>query len=245
MFNIVTYLKNRFQLLNLPKKSVVVLAYHNVEDRINVGEDIYTVTTSNFIQHLSILNQFFTVITPDQLFAKNRPSSKPCILITFDDGKKNNFTQAFPILEQFGLPAVFFITPNLLGREGFMTEEDVAYVSEYHITIGSHGLTHADFGKIDIQETEAELGESRQWLEQLISREVTTFAYPYGGADNRKEEDIDILNKCGYKQAYILGGDALPEKEVPYRIPRLLVTDVLGSTFLSQIINAIKSRKST
>ncbi len=243
MFNIVTYLKNRFQLRHLPKESTLVLAYHNVEDRTTVGKDIYTVTTGNFIQHLSIIKKFFTAITPDQLFATTRPL-KPRILITFDDGKKNNFTRAFPVLGRLGLPAVFFITPDLLGKEGFMTEENVAYASQHDITIGSHGLTHADFGKIDIRETETELKGSKEQLERLVSKKISTFAYPYGGSANIKDQDIEILITCDYKQAFILGGDTLPEEDVPYRIPRLLVTDVLGPTFFSQIIKAMKNSNS-
>jgi len=244
MFNVISFLKNRFKVHQLSKDSVLVLAYHNVEDRFNVGDDLYTITTVNFIQHMSLISKFFTAITPEQLFTTNK-SSKPRILITFDDGKKNNFTQAFPVLHQFNLPALFFITAEMIDTDGYMTEEDIMYISARNIIIGSHGLTHADFGKIDMEQTKRELKQSKEILEKLLFKEVSTFAYPYGNDRNVKEDDKEVLFQLGYKQAYVFGGNTAPNSDDPYRLPRLMVTDVLGTTFLGNIVEAIKNNETS
>jgi peptidoglycan/xylan/chitin deacetylase (PgdA/CDA1 family) len=244
MFNIISFLRTRLQVRQLPKGSLLVLAYHNVENKSTVGEDLYTVTTANFIQHISIINKFFTAITPKQLFTTNR-FSKPRILITFDDGRKNNFMQAFPILDQFGLPALFFITADFIGTDGYMTKKDIKHLSQHNMFIGSHGLTHADFGSIDMQQVKNELAQSKKILTTLLLKEIYAFAYPYGNTTNMNEYDKEILLQCGYQQAYIFGGTAAPEKEDPYRIPRFMVTDVLGTTFLGHVIAAIKNQKNS
>lgn len=241
MRQFISLIINRLKVRQIPKDSVLVLAYHNVENRIAVCDDLYTVTTVNFIEHMSLIAGFFTAVTPAQLFTPNN-SSKPRILITFDDGKKNNFTQAFPVLHQYNLPALFFVTAKFIGTDEYMTEEDITHISKYNIYIGSHGLTHTDFGSIDIEQTKKELTESKQLLEELLKTEVAAFAYPYGNEHNTKEEDKKILSECGYKQAYVFGGTSAPDSKDPFRIPRLMVTDVLGTTFLGNIITAYKNQ---
>ncbi len=241
MLKFLTHLQARIRLITLQKGSPLVLAYHNIKNRSRVGPDLYTVTTRNFNEHMSVIRKHFTAIKPDELF-NTGVESKPRILITFDDGRKNNYTQAFPILSQLGLPALFFITSDFIGTEGFMTEHEINFVSRNNISIGSHSLTHPDFGKISIQKTKKELKQSKKTLERIILKEITTFAYPYGNTVNMKENDKEVLNNLGYKQAYAFGGNGLPWKEDSYRIPRYMVTDVLGNTFFNQIITAMENQ---
>ena len=172
-----TYFISR-TLTRLPKGLSCVLAYHNVKNCTAVGTDIYTVTTRNFSNQMKMLKKHFNVIPVGELFGDNA-SEKPKILITFDDGGKNNFTEAFPILQTLKLPALFFITTGCIGKEGSMTEEDIKYVSHHGVTIGSHSHTHCDFGKISIQQAENELTISKKILDKLISQETTVVAYPY------------------------------------------------------------------
>ncbi len=240
MLKFFTHLQARIRLLTLQKGSPLVLAYHNIENCSRVGHDLYTVTTRNFSEHMSVIRKHFTAIKPDELF-NTGIESKPRVLITFDDGRKNNYTQAFPILSQFGLPALFFITSDFIGTEGFMTEQEINFVSRNNISIGSHSFTHPDFGKISTKQTKKELEKSKNTLEKIVLNEITTFAYPFGNAANMKENDKEVLCNLGYKQAYRFGGNGLPGKEDNFRIPRYMVTDVLGNTFFNQIITAMEN----
>lgn len=240
MYNLVSFIKSFFNLTIIRKKRVLILAYHNIENCNSVGNDLYTVTKRNFAMQMKIVKTFFKSISPNELLLKNN-STKHRILITFDDGKKNNITNAFPILHRLGLKALFFIPSDFIGTEGYMTSDDLKYLSSHNMYIGSHSNTHPDFGAISINKTKNELKISKNKLEKILNKKINSFAYPYGNAFNTKENDIPLLQKVGFEQAFVFGKYNTYKINNPYRIPRLMVTDVLGITFFNQLITTIKN----
>jgi peptidoglycan/xylan/chitin deacetylase (PgdA/CDA1 family) len=220
----------------------LVLAYHNITDQLTTGSDLYSVTTHNFIEHLTLLKKKYTIIEPRHLF-ETSGSRRPQIIITFDDGKKNNITQAFPILDRLRIPAVFFICSGFIGADGCMTAGDIRHMAGRSMIIGSHSHTHPDFGALSPKKTGQELRTSAQILSDLISRDITDFAYPYGNRYNMKESDKEALAACGFARAMMLGGSKPPDPDDPFRIPRMLVTDVRGTTLISQISGTLKKQR--
>jgi len=191
-----------------------------------------------------MLKRHFNVIPATALF-QGTSCGKPDILITFDDGEKNNLTEAFPVLQQLGLPALFFIKTDFIGKEGYMSEEDIRHVSRRGIAIGSHSHTHCDFGKISLQQAEQELTVSKNILDALVPEPTTVFAYPYGNPHNIHPSDKEALIKCGFARAFVYGGNTLPHCSDPCRIPRMMVVDVLAATLFSQIVSTLRNRKGT
>jgi peptidoglycan/xylan/chitin deacetylase (PgdA/CDA1 family) len=230
------------QLKTISRNATLVLAYHNIIDATHVGSDQYSVTTANFFSHLRILKKFFTVISPRE-FPLKPSSRKPGVLITFDDGKLNNYTEALPILSKFNLPAFFFITTDYIGKQGYMSEEQIKHATGARVSIGSHSVTHPDFGAIDNMQTIHELIESKKILDSLTGADTFSFAYPYGNIQNIKEPDKDFLKQAGYRYAFLFGTTNHYRIEDPYRIPRLAVTDVLGTTLLQQIVATFLMQK--
>jgi peptidoglycan/xylan/chitin deacetylase (PgdA/CDA1 family) len=242
MKNPVSYLSNFITYRLIPKEATLVLAYHNVINTSTVGNDLYSVTRDNFIQHINILKRNFSVISPAEL-SQDSPIKKPRILITFDDGKENNFTEALPILRESGFPALYFITTGFVGRQGYMSEEEIKQAAHNAIHIGSHSVTHADFGLIGNTQTAIELKESKQFLDTLTNTNTVSFSYPYGNLHNTKESDRELLQKLGYTHAFVFGPFNNYRMNDLYRIPRLAVTDVLGQTFFWQIVRAFLLQK--
>jgi peptidoglycan/xylan/chitin deacetylase (PgdA/CDA1 family) len=99
--------------------------------------------------------------------------------LTFDDGFRSHYDVA-RCLSAIGVKATFFITTHTYG-ENFLasTPEKIIEMSEMGHEIGSHSCTHPNFLLLSASERERELKESRKWLENLLGKNIRSFAYPY------------------------------------------------------------------
>jgi peptidoglycan/xylan/chitin deacetylase (PgdA/CDA1 family) len=112
------------------------------------------------------------------------------VSLRFDDGWKSQLNAA-RLLAQHDLPGSIYIISDAMGREGYMTWDDVRAVSQV-MEIGGHTLTHSDLRNLaTMEEYEAEIGANYR---ALIDRgfAVTTFVYPYG---NYSRIAIDVIKK--------------------------------------------------
>jgi peptidoglycan/xylan/chitin deacetylase (PgdA/CDA1 family) len=242
MTNFFSMAYNFLKFHAIPDHATLVLAYHNVVDAAETGKDLYSVTKTNFIEHMEILKRHFAVISPSALFG-NEKTAAPRVLITFDDGKMNNYTEALPVLRAFDFPAVFFIATALVGKDGYLSEGKIREAAQKNIHIGSHSVTHADFAKIDAARTFEELKESKLFIDNLTKKDATLFAYPYGNAQNIKEVDREILERLGYEYAFVFGAFDNYRLRDRFRIPRFMVTDMHGATLFGQMVSAFLMQK--
>jgi peptidoglycan/xylan/chitin deacetylase (PgdA/CDA1 family) len=114
--------------------------------------------------------------------------------ITFDDGFRNFYECAFPVLRQYNFPATVFVVSGYCGRSNdwpsqpqggipsleMMSWSEVEEVSRAGISIGAHTVTHPRMDFAPEAEIERELRVSRATIEDHIGKAVETFAYPYG-----------------------------------------------------------------
>jgi peptidoglycan/xylan/chitin deacetylase (PgdA/CDA1 family) len=112
-------------------RKVCVLGLHRVltraEQRLTNSLDGMTISDETFLALLRYLDRHFQVSTLGMLQAakeQRADHSKPCCLLTFDDGWKDTYRSAYPLLKKFGMPAVVFITTGSVGKsEGFWVEQ--------------------------------------------------------------------------------------------------------------------------
>ena len=109
---------------------LMVVLYHRVVDPGEVGEmdpDLIDATPADFDAQMATLASRFHPVSIDEVLAAHR-SARPLppgsVLVTFDDGYRDNFEQAFPILQRHGIPGLFFIsTGHVDGRRLFWWEQ--------------------------------------------------------------------------------------------------------------------------
>lgn len=132
------------------------------------------------------------------------------VVITFDDGYRNNLDNALPILKEFGFRAVLFVVTNALGRDNFwhdpssetripmLTWEQTKTLQDAGWEIGSHTLNHPRLSKLSPAEVAKELTESRDEIERRLGKRPVTFANPYGNASDDPAVQ-DAIKDAGYR----------------------------------------------
>jgi len=179
---------------------VPVIMYHKINDRAGISK--LNVTPESFREQISFLKRHdYNVVELEKLAELVKENKIPykTIAITFDDGYKNNYTYAYPILKELGIPATIFISPALIGHEGYLTWDQVIEMSESGvISIGSHAMTHAYLPGLAEQKLNIEITDSKRAIESHIRKAVFSFSYPVGAFDVRVKEKV---RKAGYEIA--------------------------------------------
>lgn len=151
-------------------------------------------------------------------FRNNGTFPKKGLAVSFDDGWKDNYKNAFPILKSFGIKATIFLVPSCIGKstdqvtadgEGpreHLSKEDIIQMSRNGIEFGSHSMNHKLFNQISREEIESEVAESKKEIEALVQKSCTIFAYPAGFYN---DDAISALKQNGYIGAFttVYGSD--------------------------------------
>lgn len=109
------------------RKGLTVLTYHKIADEPDIHDSLI-VSKSTFENHIIYLKKHYTIISGDQLadiLIHGDAYPKNSCLITFDDGWLDNYTNAFPILEKYEVPAVIFICTDFVGTDNTFWHEDL------------------------------------------------------------------------------------------------------------------------
>lgn len=180
---------------------ILVLNYHQIKD----GSSYLSVHLNDFDAQMNYLvNQGYIAITPDALFSalegELQLPPKP-VLITFDDGYIDNYTNAFPILQKYGLRATIFIIPALVGKEGYMNWEQLQEMENAGITMQSHTLNHIALEELPDDGIRAELLNSKILMEERLGHAVDFLAYPTG---TYNLHIANIAREVGYKGAFTI-----------------------------------------
>lgn len=135
---------------------------------------------------------FFTASELISYYQNNGEFPAKSVSITFDDGWKDNFTKAFPILKKYGAKATVFLVSSCIGQttakvtadgedvREHLSESDILEMSKGGIEFGSHSFNHKLFHQISEQEIDFEVTESKKAIENLTQKDCKVFAYPAG-----------------------------------------------------------------
>ena len=211
------------------KKFIPILAYHSLDperfpNKLAISPELFRK------QMLWLRRNRFQVIGLETCakgkWKENLWEGKAAI--TFDDGYLDNYVCAFPILREFGFAAAFFVTPEEIGRDGFMTWEMLREMAAVPgIEIGSHALEHKPLSDIPEKEAWTSLAASKKILEEKLSREIKAISYPCGSFNERI---LEMARGAGY--AYGCAASHVHDRKFlgnPYLLRRIKISASSGS----------------
>ncbi len=218
-------------------RAAVVVAFHRVcdsddRDGLSVGRQMFEAQCRFFKRH-------FDVIPLSEIVSRlerRRPVDR-CLAITFDDGYRDNFINARPVLEALSLPATFFVVSSWVGtdtypwwdrshgvRHDWMSWEQVRALNERGFDIGAHTRTHADLGRLSGTEARKEIAGARSEIERQIGRRVDLFAYPYGRIENMTDSNRALVRSAGFRCCCSCYGGVARGTADPFHLRRFAVT---------------------
>ena len=191
------------------------VVYHTISAPPSAMPADIDVSPERFEKHLMWLSDRRSEVASLNVMLE-LPASAGLIAITFDDGYKDNLTVALPLLEKYGLPATLFMVAGFIGKEGYLSADDLKEMADHPlIDIGSHTLSHPHLTSLSGEEARYELLESKKILEEVTKKKIDLLAYPYGDCDSNIER---LSEQCGYRAAWsVWNGNNSPYSR--WRIP--------------------------
>jgi peptidoglycan/xylan/chitin deacetylase (PgdA/CDA1 family) len=235
----------------LPARQIVVpiLMYH----RINVVKPStpaesrgLTVHPAVFARQMTWLKrQGYRTITQRELFEAlmcGRSLGPKPIVITFDDGYRDVFFKASPVLKRLGMRATaYVVSGRISGRDpSFLTWPLLHALERRGIEIGSHTMAHLDMTSLSDARMLEDLTRSRRVLERELGHPVPWLAYPFGAYNARVER---LARQAGYLLAVTTRPGAVQSARRPFALPRLRVLDSTGVRGLAAMLASLAASR--
>jgi peptidoglycan/xylan/chitin deacetylase (PgdA/CDA1 family) len=229
-------------------RSLRVLMYHKVNDLAN---NRMSMPVSLFDEQMVQLKELgYTVVDLDAALAHyvdRRPLPDDAVLITFDDGYRDNLVNAAPVLERHGYPAVQFVPIAYVGdsqplpHERFLAAhgvhnptvdwDEIRELERYGVRIESHGISHKPLAELEIDEAAREIAISKLRLEEALGRPVRAFSYVKGSEADYKPVHPSLVRQAGYDLAFTAVSGANSPSSDPLQLRRYNVEPYSHRTF--------------
>jgi peptidoglycan/xylan/chitin deacetylase (PgdA/CDA1 family) len=229
------------------------LMYHQIVD----GEpnEIHAVSAQQFAAQMHWLREAgFQVVSLEDWWQMREIAAVPrnAVALTFDDGYQDNYTVAWPLLQELDLPAtIFLVTGSVGGTSGWhqgvlsrtpmLSWAQIREMARSGIAFGAHTVTHAPLTSLDIGAARWEISESRDQLQQALGLPVLSMAYPFSQYDSQVKSlvaECGFRLACTYRPGYVgtAGGDVMALERIG-----ILATDTLVA-FKDKVRGAMRLR---
>jgi len=182
---------------------VPILMYHAIASASR-PDDRLTISPAAFERQMAFLKKNgFSVVPLEKAvsyLAQDARAPSRSVAITIDDGLENNYRNVYPILKKYRLPATIFVIVDRVGKEGYLTWDQIAEMSDSGIVdIESHTISHYWLTGLDDAALKRELAASKTVLESRLRRPVPFVCYPMGTYDERVKSAV---RAAGYRAAF-------------------------------------------
>ncbi len=229
-------------------RTLRVLMYHKVND---LWPNPTTVPTAVFEEQMDLLGELGYVpvsleaVRDHYLAGSALPPG--AVLITFDDGYRDNLENAFPVLRRHGYPAVVFVPIGFLDdgrplpheeplrmlgiRNETLSWDELAELEAGGVRIESHGIGHRPVSELEPDEAAREIALSKLRLEARLGREVEAFAFVKGSLADYRPEHASLVQQAGYKLAFTSVSGANGAASDRFRLRRYNIEPYPARTF--------------
>lgn len=189
-----------------PPQGVLIFEYHRVNDK-TVNTDDYTLSRQQFQEQLNYFkeNGYNTISFMDYIRAQKYGEELPPnpIILSFDDGYADNYYNMMPMVEAMNMKATMFMATNYIGREGYVSWQQLKEMQNRGIEIGSHTANHIPLDEVPADKLDDEIKLSKLLMEWNGMKTIYFFSYPNGVYT---DESIQCLKNNNYLAA--VTGDA-------------------------------------
>lgn len=231
-------------------KKVPILMYHSISQHATSKFRPFTVPPVLFADHMAYLYQHsYTPITVTQLIhARGQEGlALPAhpVVLTFDDGFADFFTDALPVLERYGFPATLYVTTAFIGgtscwmrNEGegnrpMLTWDQLTEISLSGIECGGHTHRHPQLDILPHAMAQNEIVYCKRLLEEHLGQDVLSFAYPHGYHSAAIQR---LVREAGYTSACAVKYEMNAEPADPFALARLMVSAETSVNALAMLL---------
>lgn len=208
--------------------------YHRVNDNLQPNDLV--VPVAKFREQMSYLKKNCEVIGIERLLSEERKKQK--VVITFDDGYRDNYLNAYPILKELGLPGTIFLITGMINTDkkrpryqdmpapDMLSWDEVYEMSHNGISLGAHTITHPHLSKLAYEDQKKEIWGSIRTLVPTgpeVSVSQLLFCYPYGDYNS---DTLRILKELGVKLAFTIKPGINSEKVNPLELRRTEINGI-------------------
>ena len=212
-----------------PVVGEIWMLHRVMEQRSEKPEQQDLEVTLDWLEHkiLEYQQKGYTFVPIDAL-----PKNGRWICVTFDDGYRDNYTLAYPLLKRLGIPFTVYVSTGFIDnkqemwwypdkRLGISTEELMQLDADPLCTIGAHTVSHPKLDNLSYEEQYKEIADSKQELERLLGHPIQHFSFPHGA---HNEDSLAICRELGFKTVVQSWGGPI-RKGVHYDVlPRVNMT---------------------
>ncbi len=229
-------------------RTLRVLMYHKVND---LPGNRMSMPTGLFDEQMAQLQELgYRVVSLEDVLAyyvDGEPLPDGAVLITFDDGYRDNLENAAPVLAKHGYPAVQFVPLAYVGdplplpheeplaASGVLNRtvdwEQVHELEAGGFRIESHGISHRPLADLELDEAMREIVISKLRLEEKLGRPVRAFSYVKGSEAHYKPVHLSIVRQAGYDVAFTAVSGANGPNSDPLELHRYNVEPYSARTF--------------
>ena len=188
----------------MPKiQNIPILFYHSIANKNSIPNYLQ-VSYKNFRNQLNFLSILgFKTIDLKSFDSSNTILTGKEIIITFDDGYKDNINIAAPLLREFSFKAIFFIVSDLIGktnlwdknkknytRVNLLNKNDISKLINSGHYIASQGKNHLNLNLINKSKLIDEISNSKKYLEKIFNCKINFFSYPFGVYNQRAIKEV-------------------------------------------------------
>lgn len=209
--------------------SVPILMYHYVSapppDADAVRRDL-SVSPAQFEEQLRYLRDagYVSISLRELTLAlqTGQPLPEKPIIFTFDDGYRDAYDNAFPLLRRYGFTGTFFVITSLadVGHPDYLTWEQVLEMDAAGMAIEAHGYSHMDLRRRSVDYLVWQVLGAKEAIEARTGKPVRFFCYPSGKYDARV---MQVLHSADYWGAVTLIEGVRQQSEHMFELQRIRV----------------------
>lgn len=221
--------KKQFDEMNKkfgPCRWVPVLMYHHImpddqakailASKLNINPEIFR-TQMDYL-----IGKGYQIIDLDEMTAGLKNGSLPGkpVVLTFDDGYRDFYDYAFPVLKEKNIKATVFVITQFVGGDRYVTWEQLKVMGDSGLVlVGNHTLNHPYLLKLSSEELKNQIISSNNILEQRLGKKPKYFAYTYGSAGQSKP----VLQEAGIEGAVLTTYSTPQCAGLPYDLSRIRI----------------------